>query len=45
MVSDDAMNQILTLRRRLKDFLGEYKGIEVTAAWPAPMPNRPTSAS
>src|SRR5207253_1740210 len=29
--SHDAMNQVLTLRRRLKDFLGEYDGIHVTA--------------
>jgi RND superfamily putative drug exporter len=29
--SNDAMNQVLTLRRRLHDFLGEYEGIQVTA--------------
>jgi RND superfamily putative drug exporter len=29
--SHDAMNQVLTLRRRLNDFLGEYEGIQVTA--------------
>jgi putative drug exporter of the RND superfamily len=29
--SNDAMNQVLTLRRRLNDFLGEYEGIPVTA--------------
>jgi RND superfamily putative drug exporter len=29
--SNDAMNQVLTLRRRLHDFLGEYHGIQVTA--------------
>jgi RND superfamily putative drug exporter len=29
--SNDAMNQVLTLRRRLKDFLGEYPGNLVTA--------------
>jgi RND superfamily putative drug exporter len=29
--SNDAMNQVLTLRRRLHDFLGEYDGIQVTA--------------
>ena len=27
--SNDAMNQVITLRRRLKDFLGEYDGIDV----------------
>ena len=29
--SHDAMDQVLTLRRRLNDFLGEYQGIQVTA--------------
>ena len=29
--SHDAMDQVLTLRRRLNDFLGEYQGIHVTA--------------
>jgi RND superfamily putative drug exporter len=29
--SNDAMNQVLTLRRRLHDFLGEYEGIQVNA--------------
>ncbi len=29
--SHDAMNQVLTLRRRLRDFLGEYEGVHVTA--------------
>ena len=29
--SNDAMDQVLTLRRRLNDFLGEYQGIHVTA--------------
>ena len=29
--SNDAMNQVLTLRRRLNDYLGEYEGIQVTA--------------
>ncbi|MGP0066356.1 MAG: MMPL family transporter [Isosphaeraceae bacterium] len=28
--SNNAMNQVLTLRRRLNDFLGEYEGIPVT---------------
>jgi RND superfamily putative drug exporter len=32
MFSHDAMDQVLTMRRRLKDFLGEYEGINVTAA-------------
>ena len=31
MFSHDAMDQVLTLRRRLNDFLGEYQGIHVTA--------------
>jgi RND superfamily putative drug exporter len=31
MFSHDAMDQVLTLRRRLNDFLGEYQGIKVTA--------------
>ena len=31
MFSHDAMDQVLTLRRRLNDFLGEYQGIQVTA--------------
>ena len=31
MFSHDAMDQVLTLRRRLNDFLGEYEGIHVTA--------------
>ncbi|MBV8488631.1 MAG: MMPL family transporter, partial [Planctomycetaceae bacterium] len=30
--SDPAMNQIETLRTRLKEFLGEYQGISVTAS-------------
>jgi RND superfamily putative drug exporter len=29
--SNDAMNQVLTLRRRLNDFLGEYQGVKVAA--------------
>ena len=29
--SHDAMDQVLTLRRRLKDYLGEYQGILVSA--------------
>ncbi len=29
--SNDAMNYVLTLRRRLRDFLGEYEGVHVTA--------------
>ena len=31
MFSHDSMDQVLTLRRRLSDFLGEYQGIHVTA--------------
>ncbi len=31
MFSHAAMDQVLTLRRRLNDFLGEYQGIHVTA--------------
>ena len=31
MFSHDAMDQVLTLRRRLNDFLGEYEGVNVTA--------------
>jgi RND superfamily putative drug exporter len=31
MFSHDAMDQVLTLRRRLNDFLGEYQGVKVTA--------------
>ncbi len=31
MFSHDAMDQVLTLRRRLNDYLGEYEGIHVTA--------------
>jgi RND superfamily putative drug exporter len=31
MFSHDAMDQVLTLRRRLNDYLGEYQGIHVTA--------------
>jgi RND superfamily putative drug exporter len=30
--SDQAMNQVETLRRRLKEYLGEYDGIHVTAS-------------
>lgn len=29
--SNDAMNQVLVLRRRIHDFLGEYEGVHVTA--------------
>jgi RND superfamily putative drug exporter len=29
--SHDAMDQVLTLRRRLNDYLGEYQGLHVTA--------------
>ncbi len=29
--SQPAMDQVLTLRRRLKDYLGEYEGVRVTA--------------
>jgi RND superfamily putative drug exporter len=29
--SHDSMNQVVTLRRRLNDYLGEYQGIHVTA--------------
>jgi RND superfamily putative drug exporter len=29
--SNDAMNQVLILRRRLNDFLGEYQGVKVIA--------------
>jgi putative drug exporter of the RND superfamily len=31
MFSHDAMDQVLTLRRRLNDYLGEYDGVHVTA--------------
>jgi putative drug exporter of the RND superfamily len=31
MFSHDAMDQVLTLRRRLNDYLGEYEGLHVTA--------------
>jgi RND superfamily putative drug exporter len=31
MFSHDAMDQVLTLRRRLNDYLGEYEGVHVTA--------------
>ncbi len=31
MFSHEAMDQVLTLRRRLNDFLGEYQGVKVTA--------------
>jgi putative drug exporter of the RND superfamily len=31
MFSHDSMDQVLTIRRRLSDFLGEYQGIHVTA--------------
>jgi RND superfamily putative drug exporter len=31
MFSHDAMDQVLTLRRRLKDYLGEYQGVSVRA--------------
>ena len=31
MFSHDAMNQVLVLRRRSTEFLGEYQGIKVTA--------------
>ncbi len=31
MFSHAAMDQVLTLRRRLNDYLGEYQGIQVTA--------------
>jgi RND superfamily putative drug exporter len=31
MFSHDSMDQVLTLRRRLSDYLGEYQGIHVTA--------------
>ena len=31
MFSHDAMDQVITLRRRLNDFLGEYQGVQVTA--------------
>ena len=31
MFSHDAMDQVVTLRRRLNDFLGEYQGVKVTA--------------
>ena len=31
MFSHAAMDQVLTLRRRLNDFLGEYQGVKVTA--------------
>jgi putative drug exporter of the RND superfamily len=31
MFSHDAMDQVLTLRRRLSEFLGEYQGVKVTA--------------
>jgi len=31
MFSHDAMDQVLTMRRRLKDYLGEYQAINVTA--------------
>ena len=31
MFSHDAMDQVLTLRRRLNDYLGEYQGVQVTA--------------
>jgi RND superfamily putative drug exporter len=31
MFSHDAMDQVLTLRRRLNDYLGEYEGMHVTA--------------
>ncbi len=31
MFSHDAMDQVVTLRRRLNDYLGEYQGIHVTA--------------
>ena len=31
MFSHDAMDQVLTLRRRLNEFLGEYQGVKVTA--------------
>lgn len=30
--SNDAMNQVQTIRKRLDDYLGEYQGIQVTAA-------------
>ncbi len=29
--SNDAMNQVLELRRRIHDYLGEYEGVQVTA--------------
>jgi RND superfamily putative drug exporter len=29
--SNDAMNQVETIRRRLKEYLGEYEGVQVTA--------------
>ncbi len=29
--SNDAMNQVLVLRRRIHDFVGEYEGVHVTA--------------
>jgi RND superfamily putative drug exporter len=31
MFSHDSMNQVVTVRRRLNDYLGEYQGIHVTA--------------
>ena len=31
MFSHDAMDQVVTLRRRLNDYLGEYQGLHVTA--------------
>jgi len=31
MFSHDSMDQVVTLRRRLSDYLGEYQGIDVTA--------------
>src|SRR5262249_38440189 len=31
LFSNDAMNQVLALRRRLNDFLGEYQGVNVIA--------------
>ena len=49
--SNDAMNYVQTLRRRLNDFLGEYQGIQVSARvagrqrrvgrHPRPDPRRP----
>ncbi len=31
MFSQEAMDQVVTLRRRLNDYLGEYQGVKVTA--------------